>query len=184
ERRWYRYHRLFTDLLRSQLALIHPDQAPFLHQRASEWFEEKGFTEETIAHAFAARDYERVARLVEKYAQDMLHQSKYNILSSWLEALPNALVQAHPWLCVYQSWTRYTAGMREGGEDCLKNAEQMLNSSPPSSEPEERSKEILSLGEEGKRLISGYIATLRAHYALTNEEIPRVIEQAQKVSSQ
>jgi len=40
ERRWYRYHRLFTDLLRSQLALIHPDQAPFLHQRASEWFEE------------------------------------------------------------------------------------------------------------------------------------------------
>ena len=180
ERRWYRYHRLFTDLLRSQLALIHPDQVPFLHQRASEWFEEKGFTEETIAHAFAAKDYERVARLAEKYAQDMLHQSKYNILSSWLEALPNALVQARPWLCVYQSWTRHWSGMREGGEDCLKNAERVLNSLPPSSQPEERSKETPSLGEEEKRLISGYIATVRAHYALTNEEIPRVIEQAQK----
>lgn len=70
--------------------------------------------------------------------------------------------------------------MREGGEDCLKNAERVLNSLPPSSEPEERSKEIPSPGEEEKRLISGYIATVRAHYALTNEEIPRVIEQAQK----
>jgi len=180
ERRWYRYHRLFADLLRSQLALIHPDQAPFLHQRASEWFEEKGFIEETIAHAFAARDYERVAYLVEKYARDMLHQSKDNVLSSWIEALPDELVQKRPWLCVYQSWTRHWSGMREGGEDCLKNAERVLNSLPPSSEPEERSKEIPSPGEEEKRLISGYIATVRAHYALTNEEIPRVIEQAQK----
>ena len=167
ERRWYRYHRLFSELLRNQLALIHPEQAPVLHQRASEWFEEESFTEETIAHAFAARDYERVAHLVEKYARDMLHQSKYNVLSSWIEALPDELVQKRPWLCVYQSWTRHWAGMREGGEDCLKNAEQMLNSSP-------------FLSEKERRILSGYIATVRAHYALTNEEIPRVIEQAQK----
>jgi len=128
EWRWYCYHRLFSELLRNQLALIHPEQAPVLHQRASEWFEGESFTEETIAHAFAARDYERVAHLVEKYARDMLHQSKYNVLSSWIEALPDELVQNRPWLCVYQSWTRHWAGMREGGEDCLKNAERVLNS--------------------------------------------------------
>ena len=167
ERRWYRYHRLFSELLRNQLALIHPDQMPVLHQRASEWFEEKGFTEETIAHAFAARDYERVARLVEKYAQDMLHQSKYNILSLWIEALPDELVQKRPWLCIYQSWTRHWSGMREGGEDCLNNAERALAS-------------LSFLSEKERRILSGYIATVRAHYALTGEEIPRVIEQAQK----
>jgi LuxR family maltose regulon positive regulatory protein len=167
ERRWYRYHHLFSDLLRNQLALIHPEQAPVLHQRASEWFEEEGFTEETIAHAFAARDHERVARLVEKYARDMLHQSKYNVLSSWIEALPDELVQKRPWLCVYQSWTRHWAGMRAGGEDCLKNAERVLNSSP-------------FLSEKERQILSGYIATVRAHYALTNEEIHRVMKQAQK----
>jgi len=167
ERRWYGYHRLFSELLRNQLALIHPEQAPVLHQRASEWFEEESFTEETIAHAFAARDYERVAYLVEKYARDMLHQSKYNVLSSWIEALPDELVQKRPWLCVYQSWTRHWTGMREGGEDCLKNAERALNS-------------LSFLSEKERRILPGYIATVRAHYALTNEEIPRVIEQAQK----
>jgi LuxR family maltose regulon positive regulatory protein len=180
ERRWYRYHHLFADLLRNQLALAYPDQVSCLHQRASGWFEEEGFTEETIAHAFAAKDYERVASLVEKYARDMLHQSKYNILVSWLEALPKELVQTRPWLCVYQSWTRHWAGTREGGEECLENAEQVLSSLPPSGEPEEQPKEILSISEEEKRLIPGYIATVRAHYALTNEEIPRVLEQAQK----
>ncbi|MCP4424185.1 MAG: hypothetical protein GY803_06820 [Chloroflexi bacterium] len=54
ERRWYRYHHLFADLLRSRLASLHPEQAPILHQRASAWYEAAGFTEETIAHAFQA----------------------------------------------------------------------------------------------------------------------------------
>jgi len=162
ERRWYRYHHLFSELLRSRLTLIHPQQPPALHQRASEWFDEESFTAEAIGHAFAARDYKRVARLIEKYAQAMLHQSKYNVLSSWIEALPEELVHERPWLCVYQSWTRHWAGMRAGGEDCLMKAEQLLDS------------------EEEKHLLPGYIATVRAHYALTGEEIPRAIEQAQK----
>lgn len=180
ERRWYRYHHLFADLLRNQLALTYPDQVSCLHQRASEWFEEEGFVEETIAHAFAAQDYRRAARLVEKYARDLLHQSKYNILASWLEALPKGLVQTRPWLCVYQAWTRHWTGTREGGEECLENAEQVLSGLPLSGEPEEQSKELVSISEEERRVISGYIATVRAHYALTNEEIPRVLEQAQK----
>jgi len=167
ERCWYRYHHLFADLLYNQLILTYPDQVPILHQRASEWFEDEGFVEDTMTHAFDAKDDERVARLVEKYARDMLHQSKYNILSSWIEALPDKLVQQRPWLCLYQSWTRHWAGMREGGENCLTNAEQMLSSSQFVSEDE-------------KRLLPAYIATVRAHYALTNGEISRVLDQAQK----
>ena len=56
ERCWYRYHHLFSDLLHNQLILIHPEEVPNLHRRASQWFEEQDFRDETIAHAFAARD--------------------------------------------------------------------------------------------------------------------------------
>ncbi len=170
ERCWYRYHHLFADLLRNRLASLHPELVPILHRRASEWYEAAGYTEETIAHAFKANNDERLARLIEKYAWDMLHQSKYSLLFSWIEALPPTQVAARPWLCVYQSWTRHWAGLRAEGEVSLQTAEQLLARSPSSRG---------EIAEDG-RLIGGYMATVRAHYALTNEEIPQVLEQARK----
>jgi LuxR family maltose regulon positive regulatory protein len=167
ERCWYRYHHLFSELLRSRISLNHPEQLPILHRRASQWFEEHDFTDEAISHAFAARDFEQVSRLIEKYARGMLQQSKYKILSSWIEALPMDLVLKRPWLCVYQSWTRHWAGLREGGEDCLENAEGILAGSP-------------ELTEYDRQVLVGYIAMVRAHYALTNEALKSTIEQAHK----
>ncbi|MCA9924969.1 MAG: hypothetical protein KC421_21485, partial [Anaerolineales bacterium] len=170
ERRWYRYHHLFADLLRSRLASVHPELAPTLHRRACAWYETADFAEEAIAHAFKAEDHERIACLIEKYAWDMLHQSKHNQLFTWIEALPAEQIAARPWLCVYQSWTRHWAGLREKGEACLQTAEQRLDRFPPSDQA----------NAADRQLIAGYIATVRAHYALTNEDIPRVLAQAQK----
>ena len=167
ERCWYRYHHLFSELLRSQLTLKFPDQVSILHQKASQWFENHNFREATINHAFAANDYVRVARLIEKYAQGLLQETKHSAVSKWIEALPPDLVLKHPWLCVYQSWTRHWAGLRSGGEDCLKHAERSLD---------EKSNLIV----KDRKIIPGYIAMVRSHYALTNEALTDTIEQAQK----
>lgn len=40
QRRWYRYHRLFADLLRQRLQQAHPHLLPVLHRRASQWYRE------------------------------------------------------------------------------------------------------------------------------------------------
>ena len=37
KRQWYRYHRLFVDVLRAHSLEDQPDRVPALHQRASEW---------------------------------------------------------------------------------------------------------------------------------------------------
>ena len=166
-RSWYRYHHLFSELLKSQLSIKHPTQVPLLNQQASQWFEDNQFVEETIQYAFASKDNERVARLIEDNAMGLFQNSKYNKLSGWIEALPPDLVLKRPWLCVYQAWTRHWAGLREGGEDCLENAEKVLAESSSIHEP------------EVKRL-SGYIAAMRAHYALTNEALTIAIQQARK----
>jgi LuxR family maltose regulon positive regulatory protein len=81
--------------------------------------------------------------------------------------LPPELIQQSAWLCVYQSWTRHWAGQREHGEICLSNAENLLNNAT-------------SLDEAEKNKLGGSIATVRAHYALVNEQLSLAIEQAQK----
>jgi LuxR family maltose regulon positive regulatory protein len=54
ERRWYRYHHLFAEFLRSRLTREHPDLVGELHLRASGWFEAAGLNGEAVEHALTA----------------------------------------------------------------------------------------------------------------------------------
>src|SRR5437763_5989358 len=72
ERRWYRYHHLFADLLRQRLqqrsASSTGDElgdVAELHRRASVWYEDHGLSIEAFHHAAAAHDTERTERLLE-----------------------------------------------------------------------------------------------------------------------
>src|SRR6185503_2484024 len=72
ERRWYRYHHLFADLLRQRL---HQRSTPSpreardgvaeLHIRASQWYEDNRLELEAFQHAAAANDVARAERLIE-----------------------------------------------------------------------------------------------------------------------
>jgi LuxR family transcriptional regulator, maltose regulon positive regulatory protein len=66
-RQWYRYHHLFAQLLRSQLARAEPGLAAALHERASAWHRRSGSIEEAVHHALAADD---VAGAVDLIARD------------------------------------------------------------------------------------------------------------------
>ena len=65
QRRWYRYHHLFGDVLQAHLAADHPEEIPALHRRASDWFADHGEPGEAVDHAFRAGDAEHAADLVE-----------------------------------------------------------------------------------------------------------------------
>lgn len=104
ERRWYRYHQLFADLLRQQLRRGHPERRSRLHARASRWFEQAGFTDEAIQHALAAADYERAAGLVAAYSQLLVHHGEMNKLLSWIGRLPAEWQRRHPQLIFNHAW--------------------------------------------------------------------------------
>ena len=53
-RQWYRYHRLFADLLRHRLEIESPDGIAHLHRRACQWYADHGFPADAIHHALAA----------------------------------------------------------------------------------------------------------------------------------
>ena len=66
ERRWYRYHHLFADLLQARLYQSEPDRVARLLSRAAEWCEGEGQVAEAVGYALAAQDFERAAGLVER----------------------------------------------------------------------------------------------------------------------
>ncbi len=107
---WYRYHRLFADLLHKRLHQVHADLVPTLHRRASEWYEQNGYRAEAIDHALSASDLERAARLVEQVAEVTLMRSEIITLQSWVEKLPDELVRARPALCVFYAWALLISG--------------------------------------------------------------------------
>jgi LuxR family maltose regulon positive regulatory protein len=101
ERRWYRYHHLFADLLRQRLHHMHPDRVPELHRRASQWYEAHGFVEKAIEHALRGDDASRAALLVERAAEAVLMRGELVTLTAWFEALPLDLVRGRPLLSLY-----------------------------------------------------------------------------------
>jgi LuxR family maltose regulon positive regulatory protein len=62
-REWYRYHKLFQQLLRAELGQREAGAVTQLHSRAA-WYESNGLPEMAITHAQAAGDADQVARLV------------------------------------------------------------------------------------------------------------------------
>lgn len=104
ERRWYRYHHLFADVLRNRLRQTQPALAPELHRRASTWHERQGHMAEAIHHALAGDDSARAAGLVERSAWDLLGRGEVTTLQRWLDALPAEVVSARPDLGLAYGW--------------------------------------------------------------------------------
>jgi LuxR family maltose regulon positive regulatory protein len=126
EKRWYRYHPLFGDLLRKRLLTFKGAEVPALHSRASGWYEANGFLREAILHALEAGDMKRVARLV----------SGNILILAEGEALPALLDRFHstneedicsqPWLCIAIAWAKAYAGQMDEAEALIDRMESTL----------------------------------------------------------
>jgi len=110
ERRWYRYHRLFADLLLQRARRECPDLLPWLHRRASDWYEQNGFTSEAIGHALTSGEFDRAARLIEHVAWPMMARCENVTLLTWLDAFPDDALAARPRLGVARAWALAVAG--------------------------------------------------------------------------
>ena len=95
ERRWYRYHHLFADVLRAHLREEQPTPVPTLHGRASTWFEQNAQPSDAIRHALAANDLARTAGLVELEAQATVRNHQLPRLNAWLTPIPDDLILRH-----------------------------------------------------------------------------------------
>lgn len=101
---WYRYHRLFADLLNKRLDQKQPGYIPKLRNRASHWFETNGFIEEAIQQALASGDFNRAGDLVNEAAEDTMMRSELSTLLDWIRALPDEILRQRHLLCLYYAY--------------------------------------------------------------------------------
>jgi len=123
ERRWYRYHHLFADLLRQRLRQIQPEYFPILHVKAGEWFKNQGLNREAIKHLLAGREYQSAAELIRSIAIEIIQQGEHTTVVGWINALPEEFVKAQPYLCVLHARALQLTGQLEASEARLIDAE-------------------------------------------------------------
>jgi LuxR family maltose regulon positive regulatory protein len=126
EHRWYRYHHLFADLIRQRLRQTQLEQVPALHIRASVWYEQNGFIDQSIGHALRAEDVERAAVLIEQHVDAIWQRGEHTRLRRWLAGIPVELLSSKPHLCILRAWNLFTSGRLDAAEQSLQAAENAL----------------------------------------------------------
>jgi LuxR family transcriptional regulator, maltose regulon positive regulatory protein len=127
ERRWWRFHQLFGDLLAARLQRTEGARVPQLHRRAAAWCERHGLVDEAIRHAVASGDAIWAVRLVEQHAHETLGRGESVILERWLSALPADVVRSRPALSLAQGEMQFHLGHLDAAESFLEQAERVLD---------------------------------------------------------
>jgi len=117
ERRWYRYHGLFADYLRSQLG---DRERRELHERAADYLARVGLESEAIAHLLAAGSVDRAFDLVERAAQPAFEAGELSTLLGWLDGLPPERVAANAELVSLQGWALFLTGQIAAAQACAE----------------------------------------------------------------
>jgi len=124
ERYWYRYHHLFADLLRRNLAQVAaPETIHDLYARAIQWHQRNGFPDEAIEYALAAGDFERAACLVEQGMERLFRRNSLTTLQHWAASLPNAILARHPFLCSGLAWAANATNHPQQCEELIRLVE-------------------------------------------------------------
>jgi LuxR family maltose regulon positive regulatory protein len=166
ERRWYRYHHLFGELLRKRLGQkLSDEDIAALHIRASAWHEKEELLFDAFRYAAAANDVERAERLTESRKIGLHLRSVAIPIIEWLASLPKATLDEHPRLWVRSATLSLVAGQTTGVEERLQAAEAILQT--PDPDPQVRD-------------LLGQIACARATLALTRYDPPTMMFQAHR----
>jgi LuxR family maltose regulon positive regulatory protein len=131
ERRWYRYHHLFSDFLRGRLKRERTGRVKELHLRAASWYERNGLASEAVGHALTAEDHERAADLVERVVGELWFRGEVLTLLGWLEALPEEAKRRRPRLLLEHATALMWIGRLDNVEPLVRKCARVVRPAAP-----------------------------------------------------
>ena len=167
ERRWYRYHHLFAELLRQRLlqgAASSTGDVDDFHRRASLWYEENGLEIDAFQHAAAANDVERAERLIEGAGVPLYFRGTVAPVLRWLESLPNTVLDARPSL-----WVMYASVLLLVDHTAVEQKLQAAEAALHGTEPDNRARDLV-----------GRVASMRATLAVIEHDAETIIAQSRR----
>ena len=171
ERRWYRFHHLFAELL---LQRLHQSTASStgdemgdvaeLHNRASVWYEDNGLEIEAFQHAAAAQDVDRAERLIEGKGMPLYFRGTVAPVLNWLESLPKTVLDARPSLCVV-----YASVLLLVDHTAVEQKLQVAEAALQDTEQDDKTRDLV-----------GRIASMRATLAVIQHDAETIIAQSRR----
>jgi LuxR family transcriptional regulator, maltose regulon positive regulatory protein len=124
QHRWYRYHPLFRDLLRSHLDREAPASSPELLRRAADWYAADGQLETALHYARRAGDVDRVARWAIALGQPLYAAGRSATVMSWFEWIAEqGGLERHPTIAAQAAWLCVLTGRPAAADRWLALAE-------------------------------------------------------------
>lgn len=171
ERRWYRYHHLFADLLQSVLRQRRStEQIRELHRCAGQWYRDQELPAEAMTHLMAASDFEQAAAIIDEHIAGLIHlfsRSKAPLILGWIENLPDEIKRSRPWIDVYRASMLALNLQVDNVEPILVDVEKRIEPNSP------RAAAILS-----------HIAAVRAYAANLRGDAAHAITMADRARKQ
>ena len=165
--RWFRYHHLFQDILKSQLTeTCSPEEIAALHSRASEWFAKNGLIDEALQHAISSNDILCAVKLVEQQRYDLMNREQWKRLDYLLKMLPPEALQKNPLLLATRAFIFEHRGQLAESFADRNRAESLLSALQPES-PEQKE-------------VKGMIAVLHGEQHILLGEGDRAVECAER----
>jgi LuxR family maltose regulon positive regulatory protein len=165
ERSWFRYHRLFADLLALELRRSAPEEVPGLHTIAAEWLAANGDQVEAIRHAQAGENWALAARLLAENWIAMRLDGRIATSRELLSRFPADRITTDPELALLAAADQRSAGSPHEAARYLALAERKSGSMP----------------EERRERFQVLLVIVRLTLAQARNDLAAVAEQAQRL---
>ncbi len=166
-RTWFRYHRLFADLLRLEVRRALPEQVPALHRQAAGWFIRQGQVADAIRHAQAAGDWPDAARLLADHSFSLTMDGQAQTVRALLRAFPPGAPADNPELALIHAGRNLARGRLDEAAAHLAVAESHAETTPP----------------DRRRRLWVAVASLKLSLAARRGHLAGVLEQARLLDS-
>ncbi len=129
-RRWYRFHRLFAELLRLRGRSL----APAVHRAAALWYRDTGSLADALEHAVRVGDVAATEALVWELGSRMLHLGEVPAVRSSLALLPTEAARSSLSVCLLQAWACVLGGPVMDPDEWLELAAAAAAAAPAGTE--------------------------------------------------
>jgi LuxR family maltose regulon positive regulatory protein len=127
---WFRYHRLFSEVLRAEMRRRRPTELGTLHGAASRWFADHGQALDAVRHAIAASDWTLAAEVMGEHWLLCVLDGSGGALRDLANRIPAAAIDADAELSLAASGLALEAGELREADDLLVRAYQLAGELP------------------------------------------------------
>jgi LuxR family maltose regulon positive regulatory protein len=120
---WFRYQRLFREMLRAELRRREPGEEVRILREAALWYAAHGLPEQAIDCAVAASDGQLAGRLIATHACEMTSRGRVLRVRAALDRVDQHALEIYPPLAVAAAWTWALTGDAAQARRALRIAE-------------------------------------------------------------